>query len=86
MQLLPSSNISSIEDIPMGIFSQWRIFTKTEILLEKCIKENPFHPFHLLGSDDEPSAESDVAAAHAPPGKYTNLDDCQTCQYLLLKI
>ena len=56
----------------MGIFSNWRIFTKPEILLEEHIRQNPFHPFHLLGegSADEPSADQmDVRSTHSPSGK-----------------
>ncbi len=39
----------------MGIFSEWRLFTDPEVLLEECIDANPFHPFQV------PDTESDAS-------------------------
>ena len=46
----------------MGIFSEWRLFTDAEVLLEECIDANPFHPFQVLDMDRN-------ALASQAPGK-----------------
>ena len=60
----------------MGIFSKWRVFSKPEVLLEECIKDNPFHPFRLL----------DGAEAHAARPGIDSLQSNVVLHCLFIKL
>jgi hypothetical protein len=56
----------------MGIFSEWRLFTDPEVLLEECIDANPFHPFQVPDTDD----------SNAQPAQGKQLSKLWKCLYL----
>ena len=37
----------------MGLFSDWTIFQAPEVVLERHLQTNPYHPFHLASSREE---------------------------------
>ena len=52
----------------MGLFSEWTLFQAPEVVLERQLQANPYHPFQLASDDVYHSERGNIQPAYPAVG------------------